>query len=250
MGARTRYAGRFGDDKEGDFGLQSLRDAAVNIDFCEQIGGVDSQTAFILIDEKTGERTVMWNQDRRLAFAAAEAPVRALENVKIFHTDAHDLSACVELAKTARAKDVIVSVDVDTAVDGLDELLAHVDILISSDDFPHKFTGIRDERDALQTLQNRFGCKIVGKTKGKAGALILSENRFLTADGYAVPGGCKDTTGAGDAFHAGFLWGLLQDETIEDALKIANAVAALKCRALGARTALPTRKELQDFLAA
>ena len=108
--------------------------------------------------------------------------------------------------------------------------------------------GIADEYKALQEMQNRYGCPIVGKTKGKAGALVRCNNQFLSSAGREVPGGCKDTTGAGDAFHAGFLWALLQNESVEDALKIANAVAALKCRSFGARTALPTKRELQEFL--
>ncbi|HEX8920520.1 MAG TPA: carbohydrate kinase family protein, partial [Pyrinomonadaceae bacterium] len=61
-------------------------------------------------------------------------------------------------------------------------------------------------------------------------------------------GGCRDTTGAGDAFHAGFIYGLLRGEELEESLKLANATAALKCRALGARAALPTETELREFL--
>jgi sugar/nucleoside kinase (ribokinase family) len=63
-----------------------------------------------------------------------------------------------------------------------------------------------------------------------------------------VPGGCRDTTGSGDAFHAGLLYGLLTGEALETSLKMANAVAALKCRELGARTALPDLQELTNFL--
>jgi sulfofructose kinase len=63
-----------------------------------------------------------------------------------------------------------------------------------------------------------------------------------------VPGGCRDTTGAGDAFHAGFIYGMLRGEEIEASVRLANATASLKCRALGARTSLPTQSELTEFL--
>ncbi|HKF59382.1 MAG TPA: carbohydrate kinase family protein, partial [Blastocatellia bacterium] len=59
---------------------------------------------------------------------------------------------------------------------------------------------------------------------------------------------CRDTTGAGDAFHAGFLYGFLAGLSVEAALRFANAVAGLKCRALGARTALPSLDEVDDLL--
>jgi sugar/nucleoside kinase (ribokinase family) len=85
-------------------------------------------------------------------------------------------------------------------------------------------------------------------TLGEKGSLLLCENEFIETSGFAVPNGCKDTTGAGDAFRVGFLYGLLKGETVETAAKMANAVAALKCRALGARTALPNIDELSELL--
>ena len=78
--------------------------------------------------------------------------------------------------------------------------------------------------------------------------MIYCEGQFIESPAFAVPGGCRDTTGSGDAFHGGFLFGLLSGEDVETSLQFANAVAALKCRDLGARTALPIKKELSDFL--
>jgi sugar/nucleoside kinase (ribokinase family) len=83
---------------------------------------------------------------------------------------------------------------------------------------------------------------------GEEGSLIYCENEFIKTGGYKVPGVCKDTTGAGDSFRAGFLYGLLKNETVETAAKMANAVAALKCREIGARTALPNNEELKRLL--
>jgi sulfofructose kinase len=85
-------------------------------------------------------------------------------------------------------------------------------------------------------------------TLGEKGSLILCEDEFLETEGFAVPGGCRDTTGAGDAFRVGFLYGLLTGAEVEIAARTANAVAALKCRALGARTSLPKVEELKQFL--
>ena len=74
------------------------------------------------------------------------------------------------------------------------------------------------------------------------------EGSFIESPGFEAPNGCRDTTGAGDAFRGGFLYGLLKGEDIETSLKFGNAVAAIKCSSLGARTALPTRSELEEFL--
>ena len=78
--------------------------------------------------------------------------------------------------------------------------------------------------------------------------MILCNDEFIETNGYEVPNGCKDTTGAGDAFRVGFLYGLLEGETVETSAKMANAVAALKCREIGARTALPKEIELMEML--
>ena len=249
LGMKTVYAGRYGDDSAGDFGLKTLREENINTDFCEIIKGATTQIAFILIDERTGERTVIWDRSESLGYKPEEAPLAAANLAKVLHTDAHDPQACAQMSRAAKESGAIVSVDADNVYPGLEELLPSVDVLISSSEFPHRLTGIADEKTALAEIRNRYGCQVVGKTKGVEGCLILAENQFFTSPAYAVPGGCRDTTGAGDAFHAGFIYGLLADEEIETSLKIANAVAALKCRALGARTALPNQAELAGFLA-
>src|SRR5437667_6225189 len=97
-------------------------------------------------------------------------------------------------------------------------------------------------------MKARYGCGIVGVTFGARGALIYCEGTFIESPVFAVPGSCRDTTGAGNAFHAGFIYGVLRGEDLETCMKLGNAVAALKCRGLGARTALPTASELKDFL--
>jgi sulfofructose kinase len=142
----------------------------------------------------------------------------------------------------------VISIDIDNLFPGVQELLSNVDIFISSADFPAKLLGQADPRAALREIRSMFGCTIVGLTQGEAGSLLLCGDEFVETPGYAVPGGCKDTTGAGDAFRVGLLYGLLKGWTIQESAQAANAVAALKCRAVGARTSLPHEAELKDFL--
>jgi ribokinase/sulfofructose kinase len=166
----------------------------------------------------------------------------------VLHLDAHDPPACVRVAKEAKQSGAIVSADIDNVYDGLPELLPLIDLLITSKEFPKRLTGITDERTSLAELKTRYGCSLVGMTKGVDGALVLCDEQFILSPSYSAPGGCRDTTGAGDAFHAGFLFGLLNEEDVETSLKYANAVAAMKCSGLGGRTTLPTRSQLDDFL--
>jgi len=251
LGLRTAYAGRFGSDAEGHFGRATLEAEGVDISCAEMIEGARNQLAFIIIDRGTGERTILWDRDERLAYRAEEAPAGFAARGRVLHLDAHDPPACARLAREARAAGTIVSADIDNLYEGLPELLPLIDVLISSSEFPRRLTGIEDERAALVAVKARLHANAVaGMTLGERGALIYHEGHFIEAPAFAVPGGCRDTTGAGDAFHAGFLYGLLQGEEIEACLTVGCAVAALKCRDLGARAALPTAPELNQFIAA
>lgn len=248
LGLKTAYAGRFGSDREGRFGLATLKDEGVDTEFAEVVEGARNQIAFIIIDERSGERTIIWDRDERLAYRRAEAPVALASRGRVLHLDACDPPACAETARAARSAGTLVSADIDNIYEGLPELLPLIDILISSTEFPARLTGISDERAALLEIKARYGSSIVGMTRGTSGALILCEGQFIEACAYAVPECCRDTTGAGDAFHGGFIYGLLRGLDVEATMQAANATAALKCRNLGARTALPTRAELNEFL--
>jgi sulfofructose kinase len=248
LGLKTAYAGRFGSDAEGQFGFRVLQEEGVDCEFAQVIPGARNQLAFIIIDQRSGERTIIWDRDDRVSYAAEDAPVALAARGRVLHIDAHDPPACVRMAQAARAEGTIVSADIDNIYDGLPELLPLIDILITSAEFPHRLTGIADERTSLVELKARYGCAIVGLTKGARGAVVFCAGQFLESPACKVPQGCRDTTGAGDAFHGGFLYSLLTGEDIEASLHLGNAVAALKCRELGARTALPSKKELTEFL--
>jgi len=247
LGFQTAYAGRFGSDPEGQFGLAEITREDVNLEFAEVIAGARNQVAFVIIDVRNGERTIIWDRDERLSYAAHEAPVTLAERGRVLHLDAHDPPAGARMAQAARAAGTIVTADIDNIYEGLRELLPLIDVLIGSREFPRRLTGIADERAALREMKARYGCAIVGMTRGRQGALVYLEEKFIEAAAYEVPGGCRDTTGAGDAFHTGFLYGLLNGAEVEASLKFANAVAAMKCRELGARTALPNAEELAEF---
>jgi sulfofructose kinase len=248
LGFKTAYAGRFGSDAEGLFGFSALKEEGVDVEFAEVVEGASNQIAFIIIDARNGERTIVWDRDEKLAYQPEEAPTELASRGKILHLDAHDPPACAQMARAAKASGAIVSADIDNVYEGLPELLPLIDLLITSKEFPNRLMGIGDERVSLVELKARYGCSLVGMTKGVAGAVAYCEGQFIESPAFAVPGGCRDTTGAGDAFHSGFLYGCLSGADIENSLRLGHAVAALKCRALGARTALPSRLELEQFL--
>src|SRR6476469_8013856 len=190
LGLKTAYAGRFGSDPAGAFGFQTLKYDDVNVYFAEIVEGARNQIAFITIDARSGERTIVWDRDDRLAYSPDEAPAEFGALGKVLHLDGHDPPACARVARAARETGTIVSADIDNVYEGLPELLPLIDIMIGSKEFPRRVTAISDERAALIELKARFGCAIVGMTIGAAGAVVYCDGK---SPGFEPPTGCRDT---------------------------------------------------------
>jgi sulfofructose kinase len=248
LGLKTAYAGHFGGDEAGKLGLQSLIDEHVNVDNASIVEDASTQVAFIIVDEQTGERTILWKRDANLRYLPEDAPLDLARSAKILHMTPHDTAAAIALAKAARQAGTIVSLDIDNLFDGIGTLLGLTDIMIASSDLLERLVGSRDKLSAMTEIASRYGCTIVGVTLGDEGSQLLCEGVFIDTPACKVPSGCVDTTGAGDAFRSGFLYGLLSGFDVEEAARCANAVAAMKCREIGARTALPDLDELQTIL--
>lgn len=246
LGCKTRYIGKVGDDQAGELQLSRLKKEGIEHSYVKQVSQTTNQIAFIIIDASSGERTIIWDRDERLAFQKEEVEETAICSGKILHIDGHDVEADIEAAKLAHKAKMAVVIDVDNFYPGADKLLPHIDFLITSSDFPRRVTGITDHKIALAKLKEISGSYFVAMTLGKEGVLAYHEGEYLTVPGFEID--CRDTTGAGDAFHGGFIYALLQSMSIEKTLRFANAVAAMKCQQLGAQTGLPTLAEVNKFL--
>ncbi len=245
LGLRTRYIGRVGSDLAGQMQIASIRDEGVDVSELRVVDGVDSQIAVILVDESTGERTVMWRRDPRICVRASEIEPDSITSARAFHCDGHNIDAEILAATWAREAGIPTSIDVDFDYGGA-RLYPLIDYLVTSEEFPERMTGIADPRQSLASLKERFGNPFVAMTLGRRGALALLDGVYIESPGFVVD--AADTTGAGDAFHAGFLFGLLEGFEAETTLRVANAVAALNCTQPGARGGLPSREQIDDFL--
>jgi sulfofructose kinase len=246
LGLRARYIGKVGDDDIGRFQINSIVSEGVAVDI-EAVEGAETQTAFIIIDEASGERTILWNRDVAIATRPEDVDRAAVTSGRVLHLDGHDVEAAIVAATCARAEGVPTVLDVDNIYYGIENLLPLIDFMISSSTFPARLTGESDLRTALRQLAEKNGSLVTGATLGEDGVLIYLRHQFIHSPAFQVD--CRDTTGAGDAFHAGFIYGLLTGLTVEATLHFANAVAGLKCRTVGARTGLPTLDEAKTFLA-
>ncbi len=247
LGLRVKYIGTVGDDERGRIQMDSLLETGINLDHVQVRRGCANQSAYILIDRKTGERTVLWRRPDCLRLAPAEIRPELINCARLLHIDGHDTAAVARAAEIARSASIPVTVDVDTIYHGFDKVLPNVDYLVASSEFPVQWTNERDPFKALEMMQNEYGIHFAGMTLGAYGALARVGGRFYYSPAFVV--NTVDTTGAGDVFHGAFCYAVLQQMPIPEALDFSNAMAALNCTAIGARGGIRTAEDARALMA-
>jgi sulfofructose kinase len=246
LGLRVKYIGTVGDDERGRIQLESLRETGINLDDVEVRQNCPNQTAYILIDQATGERTVLWQRNDCLRLDPESMTAEKIASARLLHIDAHDTATVAKAAQIAREHRIPVTVDVDTIYHGFDQVLPHVDYLVASSEFPVQWTNERDPFRALEMIQEEFHIPVAAMTLGALGALARVDGRFIYSPAFVV--NCADTTGAGDVFHGAFCYAVLQKMPMRETLEFSNAMAALNCTALGARGGISTIEQARSLM--
>lgn len=246
LGLRTKYVGTIGDDLRGQIQRESLDGTGVDTSGLIVRKNCPNQTAYILIDGRTGERTVLWHRADCLKLLPTEIQEQDIRNSRILHIDGYDIEAASYAAAVARRHGVPVSIDVDTVYPGFESVLKNVDYLVAGSGWPAKYTGEADPFVALRQLQTRYNLTVSAMTLGDFGALALCQGKWFYSPAFEIT--CTDTTGAGDAFHGAFCCAMVEGLPMPDALDFSNAAAALNCTGVGARGHIAVRAEVETLL--
>jgi sugar/nucleoside kinase (ribokinase family) len=244
-GMRTRYVGKVGDDDAGKLHASEFGRLGVDARLIH-VSGASSPNSLILVDRQ-GERTVLCRRDKRLLLRPEELDRDWIVSARILHVDGYDTAAATVAAGWARAAGIPVVADLDETYPGVEELIRNIDYLIVSRDFPCRLMSESDLKKALHKMQLRYGCRLTAATLGSGGTLACDGNRFCYRPAYRVP--VVDTTGAGDIFHAGFIYGLLQGWALERQLDFSCAAAAMNCMADGARGGIRSVEAIEGLMA-
>jgi sulfofructose kinase len=243
-GLATRYIGKLGDDAAATLHRSEFDRLGVEAHWLT-VPACHSRQSIILLDEHA-ERTVLWRRDPRQDLHPSELRREWITRARLLHLDGYDTAAATQAAAWARQSGVTVLADLDELYPGLDDLLALTDYAIVSRDLPQRLTGAPTLVAALQSMHRRFGHRVAAATLGEEGVLAWDGARFLHAAAFQVA--VRDTTGAGDIFHAGFLYALLQDWPLARQFDFACAAAALNCTALGARGGIQPVRSIESLL--
>ncbi len=244
-GVKTKYIGKVGEDELGSFSLNAIYQEGVDISSVTIEPNATNQFAMIIVDGVSGERTILWDRDERLMYRAGELQKEEVCSGKILHLDGHDIQATIQCARWAKEEGISTVLDIDKVEPLTSEVIKEIDFVVTSSQFPTLMTGISDQEKAFIELQ-KYSPGFLCATLGHEGAMALVDGEILYVKGFKIK--AVDTTGAGDVFHAGFIYGLLQNWEVVEILRFANSVAALKCLDLGGRKGIPTLEEVEKFL--
>jgi sugar/nucleoside kinase (ribokinase family) len=249
LGATTAFTGHVGDDAYGHIVRDGLRADGVDVALLSPAPGDSTALTVIISDLATGTRSIVNHPVIATAsITITEDIVRVAQTARYVHLDYLAFTAAVpELIPRCRTVGTLVSVDAGVEIPDVVTYLPLIDVYATTDEQLFAMTGERDLGRALRWVR-RAGPRVVVATMGAEGSAGLDEDgELVVAPAFRVD--VADTTGAGDVYHGGMLYALLQGQPLRDALFFANATAALSCRTLGGRPGCPTLAEVQALLA-
>ena len=244
-GMSTRYVGKLGDDHAARIHRDAFARAGVESVLLEEPGAASAQS--IILVDSAGERTVLGKRDKRLLLRPEELDREWIVSAQTLHVDGFDTAAAAQAAAWARAAGIPVVADLDETYPQVESVIENTDYLIVSRDFPSRLTHEPVLEKALRKMKSRYGCKLTAATLGEDGVLAWDGRQFHHRHAFRVP--VADTTGAGDIFHAGFIYGLHREWPLIRQLDFACAAAALNCKAAGARGNIQTVDAIEELMA-
>ena len=250
LGLSAAFVGTVGDDADGDMILRDFRAQGVDTSMVKVRPGATSAIAYLWIEEKTGNRSCAWTREGLDELTADEINPEAIAAAKILHVDGHNAAGAIAAAKVAREAGVLVNYDAGTHRDGMEELLGLADLMICSEEFILKLTGLKDAEEAVRQVWAKYRPKVCGATMGVRGSMAFDGKDFVRCPAFKVEK-VVDTTGCGDLFHTGFAIRYLETQDLMECQRFGAAVSAIKCRGLSGRPpSAPTRAEVEAFLQA
>ena len=248
LGMDCAFYGVIGDDEAGVKIRDSLENENIDTAGLVTRSNSDSQAAFIAVEKNTGSRTIFWKRPSAEALKPDELPDDFLEDADFLLIDGLMSDVSIHAARSAKDKYVPVMLDAGRVRQGMIDLAHMSDYVVSSEEFAREFCADQGEFTPEKALKKMkaFNNRASTVTLGNRGSFTMSGEEIFHTPAFNVD--VLDTTGAGDVFHGGYIYGLLQKWELKEVVRFASAFAALKCRKPGGRAGIPDLKEVEDLL--
>jgi ribokinase len=249
LGVSCKFFGITGDDEAGNKIAKSLIAENIDIKGLLKRSQSDSQVAFISVEQSTGKRTIFWKRPSAGPLMPDELPNDFLDGSDFLLLDGLMTEASLFAAERARGMSIPVMLDAGRLHSGMTKLASMCDYVVASEEFAREYAGDSTSFSAEHALvkMKPFGAKAATVTLGSRGSVTDCGDEVFHVPAFNV--NAVDTTGAGDVFHGGYIYGLLQHWDIKRVVRFASAFAALKCRKLGGRAGIPGLEEVEAFIA-
>ncbi|WP_306537226.1 PfkB family carbohydrate kinase [Geobacter sp.] len=246
LGVACRFAGVVGDDDAGRRIRQALDSEGVDGAFLVARRGGESQRAFIMIERGSGRRTIVWRRPAGEPLEPREVPDAFLAGSSLLLLDGLMADASLHAARRARRSGIPVMVDAGRMRPGMLDIARQCDYVVAAEQF---FLDLGWDRTSghFRALSAGLGAPVVTVTLGAGGSLTWEGGEPFIVPAFGVE--AVDTTGAGDVFHGGYGYGILQGWRVRETVIFASALAAMKCRQVGAQRGIPRFPEVAAFLA-
>jgi sulfofructose kinase len=245
LGARVAFCGRIGDDLAGQAIRAELLGEGVDVTNLRSFAEARSSTSAVIVDA-AGERLLVNERGGGLPDDPSWLDLSAVARARVVMADMRWPRGALALFQAARGAGVMTVLDIDVdAGPTLPDLLRLSDFALFSAPGLAEFSAA-EAPDALAAIR-RLGPRHAGVTRGAGGYLWLDDEGPHDQPAFAVE--AVDTSGAGDAFHGGFIWALAEGLETAACVRVGQATAALKSLTPGNRKGLPRLAALQAFLA-
>lgn len=232
LGHQAYWHGTIADDAAASQILNDLSAYSVNTEQAICIANSTSPTSYITLNQKNASRTIVHYRDLpELEFSPFTAI--NLSGFDWFHFEARNISETKKMLSHIKQThpDTPCSVECEKNRDGIDQLYKLADVLIFSKNFCLE-NGFNDAKSFLNNFKAGKNQQVVVPW-AEQGAYTLSAKGDINHVNTEAVKSIKDTIGAGDAFNAGLIDGLLGSNSIEVAAKLGNQLAAFKITQLG-----------------
>jgi len=245
LGIPCKFSGIIGDDYAGKAIEQSLIKEGIDVSHLIKREPAISQLAFIVIEKGTAKRTIFWKRPSGKPLQQEELRNDFLKGIDFLLLDGLMKDVSLYAAKKAKALNTPVMLDAGKARPGMLEIARLSDYVVASEEFA-KDLGWHLDSDILKMEKEKLRVKVITVTLGERGSITISDDQVFQTPAFMVR--AVDTTGAGDVFHGGYIYGLLRGWSLKDTVIFASALAAMKCTKIGGRAGIPQLSEVKEFL--
>ncbi len=245
LGVKCSFWGITGDDREGEKIRQSLLDEDIEVNGLIKRKKTTSQLAFIAIERDRGKRTIFWKRPEGDELRPDELEENFLENSNFLLLDGLMAKSSLYAAEKAKIMNIPVMLDAGRVREGMLDIARLSDYVVASEEFARDLKWNKDYKLFSKEVK-LLGLKTVTITLGYRGSVTFIHDNIIQVPSFKI--NAVDTTGAGDVFHGGYIFGLLQGWDIVETIRFASALAALKCRKIGGRAGIPDKEEVFRFL--